>query len=267
VVGVQIPEELHPDEHPPSTPAQARTWDDTSSSYDLSSNSVFVRDVTSAAVGLGGVGPIGSAEQVRANQERPALLATSTPVSVPRDSGIDIRNMVLPPRNLADRLLCYFWESLYPLAPILHRPTFDAQYENLWRPSEITYSKPAQDTTNVVFHAILNMIMAIGCLDDENYDPARKEDYGGEFYQRSQKLVSMETIDRFSLPIVQLLILRAFYLLRTSFAERCWTATGVAIGAAQGLGLDTPTFHSGSSDQRTREMRLRVWYSCVTLDR
>jgi hypothetical protein len=175
--------------------------------------------------------------------------------------------MVLPPRKFADHVLYYYWEHVNPLLSILHRPTFDAHYVNLWKPSTVPHSQSGPNTANLVFYAILNMAFAIGCLDDDNDDVARREDSASDFYLRSQRLVPMETIDRFSLPIVQLLVLRALYLLRTPSAERCWITTGAAIGAAQGLGLDSTRLQSGGSDQLTQEMRRRVWYGCVILDR
>ncbi|KAF2668487.1 hypothetical protein BT63DRAFT_425801 [Microthyrium microscopicum] len=266
MLSLQSPENLRPHEHPPPTLERILNSDNVGPIYDLSSNNLFVRDVTSAAFASDGYEGLGSAEKSHTSHRRSSHLAIDTPVSTRRYSGDDSKHMVVPPRKLVDHLLNYYWELMHPLAPILHRPTFDAQYINLWT-SDVAYSQPAQTIPNVMFNAILNMAMSVGCLDDKHYDCAHREKRASEFYLRSRKLVSLETIDQFSLPVVQLLILRALYLLRTPCAERCWTATGAAIGAAQGMGLDTMRLQSGSSDQLTREMRRRVWYGCVILDR
>ncbi|OBT71809.1 hypothetical protein VF21_09376 [Pseudogymnoascus sp. 05NY08] len=75
----------------------------------------------------------------------------------------------------------------------------------------------------------------------------------------------MDALDTSSLQIVQLLILRGFYLLCTPHADRCWATVGVALRIAQAIGLQSakPT---AASTQFNREMRRRVWYNCFLLD-
>jgi len=73
-------------------------------------------------------------------------------------------------------------------------------------------------------------------------------------------------LDIFSIELVQLLLLTTLHLHSTKYANRCWNTLGLAIRVAQGLGLpwDMP---SRRESQVAREMRRRVWYNCVILDR
>ncbi|KAH8668533.1 fungal-specific transcription factor domain-containing protein [Xylariales sp. PMI_506] len=246
---------------------QSLVDDDESSTYDIPSNSSFIRDVARAAVPTSESQRYFSEYVSQIGPEKGHSNSIGYSVTYPKGPDIDYMDMVLPPRQLADILIQAYWEFVQPISPYLHWPTFTAEYEKLWQPRDAAAAS-SQSADNIVFYAILNMVFALGCQrGGEAGDITDKERLGNEFYRRSQKLVSSETIDRFSLPIVQLLILRGLFLLCSPYAERCWTVTGVAIGAAQAIGLDIPKYHKAPVDQITREMRRRIWYGCVVQDR
>jgi hypothetical protein len=170
----------------------------------------------------------------------------------------NVKDLVLPPRQLADNLLQCYWELFHPVLPILHHPTFNAAYSQLWQP--IAGNK-AQD---VLFHSTLNIVLALGCQRNEALEETEREDLSKEFYRRSAKLISLDALDASSLQIVQLLVLRGSYLLYTPYADRCWNTVGVALRVAQAVGLQS--VGTAVSNQLNREMRRRVWHSCVMLD-
>lgn len=174
----------------------------------------------------------------------------------------DVKDLILPPRGLADNLLRCYWDLFNPVLPILHHPTFDAAYSQLWQPvTAIEHN----ETQTVLFHATLNIVLALGCQRNEALEETEREDLSKEFYRRSVKLVSLDSLDAASLQVVQLLVLRGYYLLYTPFADRCWNTVGVALRVAQAVGLQSD--RTVNSNQLTREMRRRVWHACVMLDR
>ncbi|OBT64168.1 hypothetical protein VE03_06238 [Pseudogymnoascus sp. 23342-1-I1] len=187
--------------------------------------------------------------------------------SIPRHSTVDfnIKGLVLPPRQLADSLLQCYWELFHPIYPVLHRPTFHDVYSQLWLPTELLGFTTHNMVQDVVFYSMLNIVLAIGCQRNEALTVPEREDLAGEFYRRSVNLVSMDALDTSSLQIVQLLILRGFYLLCTPHADRCWATVGVALRVAQAIGLQSAKPPEASS-QLNREMRRRVWYNCFLLD-
>ncbi|KAK0639520.1 hypothetical protein B0T16DRAFT_304404, partial [Cercophora newfieldiana] len=111
----------------------------------------------------------------------------------------------------------------------------------------------------VVFHATLNMALALGCQSSESMSLEQRQHQANEFYRRSQRLVSIETLDTCSLAVVQLLLLRSLYLYYASLGERCWIMLGAAFQVAVSLGLEA-TQPRKSDSQLEREMRLRVWH-------
>ncbi|KAI3573491.1 fungal-specific transcription factor domain-containing protein [Fusarium oxysporum f. sp. albedinis] len=172
----------------------------------------------------------------------------------------------LPERQFADALFRCFWDFIHPVFPILHRPSYATMYDHLWQqvmPSAYHYKQTNDD---VVFHATLNMVLALGCQRSEQIPSAQRNQFADSFYRRSHRLISIETLDFSSLQIVQLLLLRAIYLHYTTYADRCWNMVGVALRVAQGLGLHLEQT-APSKNQLKREMRRRVWHNCVALDR
>jgi hypothetical protein len=56
----------------------------------------------------------------------------------------------LPSKAAADRLLDQFWEAVHPIAKVVHRPTFEKQYQQFW--SDISKSlEPANSLQALVF--------------------------------------------------------------------------------------------------------------------
>jgi len=86
-----------------------------------------------------------------------------------------------------------------------------AEYAGLWDPAVIPDNISSGDRVfeDVVFHATLNMVLALGCRINKSLSLAQRQYQANEFYRRSQKLVSIETLDTFPLSVVQLLLLRS----------------------------------------------------------
>jgi hypothetical protein len=168
-------------------------------------------------------------------------------------------------RNADDFLLCY-WEFIHPVFPLLHRMTFVDQYERLWT-SDKSNADQANDIEEPVFMSMLNLVFALGCKLSNLIPSTQKADVADNFYQKARGLSEYLILDSTSLAKVQLLALSSVYLQSTQYATRCWNSAGLAIRAAQSLGLHTESNGRRPSSQFEREMRRRVWYTCISLDR
>ncbi|KAK3985203.1 activator of stress genes 1 [Cladorrhinum sp. PSN332] len=179
---------------------------------------------------------------------------------------LGLGDISFPQDQIAHDLLEWYWRNVHSIFPFLHRPTFERRYHNF---SQARLSSPHEGQLpfdEVVFHATLNMVLAMACQRNEAISPPEERQYQAEeFYKRSQRLISVETLDSSSLSIVQLLCLRAWYLYYSGRADRCWVMAGAAIRVAMGMGLQLVPRRPMS--QLEREMRRRVWYcGCVGLD-
>lgn len=201
---------------------------------------------------------------VKQSAQEPADLLGFTIVKSPNFA--DDMDLDSPPEHLLPSTLHSFFDFIHPVFPILHWPSFITMYNHLRLPNGASDHTANQTRDNVVFHAILNMVLALGCQRSKDISPAQRIQFANFFYKNSQRLVSVETLDFSSLEIVQLLLLRGIYLHYTTYADRCWNTIGVALRVAQSLGLHVEQTAS-SRNQLKREMRRRVWHTCITLDR
>ncbi len=82
--------------------------------YQPSTNEDFVREVTSVAAASC------PALDGSASGEPPGLPATTFGISssAPPPASCDLRDLVLPPRQLADNLLHWYWGFIHPLTPV-----------------------------------------------------------------------------------------------------------------------------------------------------
>lgn len=240
--------------------------DDPVDSTRATDHSMFMRDAMSAVI----------SEDQNANPTQsllpervvPNLIGFSVETFDPSFGVFDRRTIILPTQSIADDLVRWYWRHVHTIFPILHRPTFEAQYQTLW--SSDTHFAPSGGANNgeeLVFHAILNMVMALGCRRHEAMSQSGRDFHADQYYERSQRLISVDTLDASSLSLVQLLLLRTLFFYFTTRADRCWIMFGAAVRMAVGIGLHTPGPRKGNVSQLDREMRRRVWHcGCYTID-
>lgn len=192
-----------------------------------------------------------------------ALPQTGKSTSTTQDSSAANNGPIyflMPTRRAADALMLHFWSYIHPIFPILHKPTFVSIYESLWIPdADISHRGSCIDSP--VTQAILNIVFALGCRRGD------QDDLADSFYRKSRQYYSADAVDIPSLETVQLLLLTGIYLQSTKYASRCWSVVGLAIRYAQYLGLHLEYHGQIPRSHLEREMRCRVWHSCVMIDR
>ncbi|KFG78220.1 putative transcriptional regulatory protein [Metarhizium anisopliae] len=176
----------------------------------------------------------------------------------------DTSSMVVPRRATADDLIDCYERFVYPLFPILHLPSFRASYMCLWEPER---PGPWETLTmEATFYATLNIVFALGCINNSNVEPHLKLRTAESFYRRARTLMPLDALDSPSLEVVQYLLLTTHYLSFTKYSHRCGNTLAVAIRVSQTLGLHVDK-ESSSKSQLRREMSRRVWHLCITMER
>lgn len=177
-------------------------------------------------------------------------------------------SMMLPRRPVADSLLHSFFTFAHDFLPIFHKPGFQRRYERLWVSSvPARPNSPHEKLEDAVFLSTLNVCFALGSLFSDMVADEDRESTGDEYYRRSRALTNFDICDYSSLSIVRLQLLTGLYLQTTSHASRCWNIVGIAVRIAQDLGLHKDPAGHDQSDSVVVEMKRRVWYSCVVMDR
>jgi Fungal specific transcription factor domain len=169
----------------------------------------------------------------------------------------DAGALVLPSRRTADHLVDLYFKYVHTLYPLLHEPSFRAQYEKLW----ITPPGTTGDDDPLVY-CLLNLVLALGCQFSTLFESTIHS--GDTFFNRAKTLLGFSIFDVGTLQVVQALLLMGGYLQSTNRPNRCWNVLGMGIRVAQGLGLH---IERNSGDLVERETRRRVWWGCVLMDR
>ncbi|KAJ2902892.1 uncharacterized protein MKZ38_010703 [Zalerion maritima] len=199
---------------------------------------------------------------------------------------------VLPPRALADHLMEKFYQNIFPLYPLFHRPAFNQAYERLWdnyggagarnsrgsqdaawnenqsKPPLVSLglgSPPDADTDSIVFHTGLNCVFALGCHYADLPQQERLA-MAHSFFMRGKNFVGLDMLDKNNIGVVQSLLLMALVLQSTPYTSRCWHAVGVACRVAIGLGLHLSGVPGHTDNSLQSRVRRRTWYGCVILD-
>lgn len=190
----------------------------------------------------------------------------------PRERAMLQVHFALPPREVADRLLDLYFDSVHIFYPWTHSLSFREEYERLWSPQ-----RPDRDADNRpdiglgggrcprhVFFTALNAMLALGC-EFSDVSPEDKEAASAMFFDRMRNLLHLDVLDSGSISHVQALLLVGHYLLCTHYPTQCWNAIGLACRMAVGLGLQLDSSADDISEAE-KQIRYRVWYGCVQID-
>lgn len=254
----------HRNPHPVDALATVTSIEDDECIYGGSSTIAFVRHVTHGThENDSAVAAPGSARR------RDAQTGSRTVVTSPemiRES--DENAAVYPRRRRADEFLHCFWEFVHPVFPVIHKTSFISKYEHIWSPGDIErHHNEISELEDVIFSSTLNLVFALGCQFSRLIPSSNKASVADDFYQRSRHLFIFDVLDSTSVSVVQMLLVTGIYLQSTRYASRCWNVVGLAIRVAQSLGLHLDHTDRRPETQLDREMRRRVWHTCVMLDR
>jgi hypothetical protein len=162
----------------------------------------------------------------------------------------------LPPKHVADRLLSHYHGSVQVYAPHLHWPTFQQEYEEIYRAGTLkglTYVKVA------MFFAVL----ACGTLMDHPGSATAPDTEGKKFIHLSMSSLDF-TNDELDLDHVRVNLLFSIYHMEMNLRSTGRIHVAAAMNIAQDLDLYSDR---GSFAPFEAEMRRRVWWALYTWDR
>lgn len=172
---------------------------------------------------------------------------------------------VLPPWGEADALINIYWGHIQPLEPFVDKRTLLPFYQALFAGS------PGHDlssATGRVLLSTLNAIFALATQLQDSLAPEVREETSKTYFHRAWALLRPETIiwEPASVETVQCMLLLSRYLQCTNHSHQTWMSVGIAVRAAQSLGLDAPQSAAGHGGIASAQ-RHRLWQCCVFMDR
>lgn len=174
---------------------------------------------------------------------------------------------VLPRRSSSNNFVYCFFEYFHPLYPVLYRPGFQRQYEQLWISSASDeHQLEATEQDEAAFAASLNLVFAIGSRISPEVHSEEKRSVPEDFYRRARELYAYDLLTASSLPALQMLLLMSLYLQGTTHPAECWNSLGLAIRVAQSLGLHLDHGKDDPCSQQDANLRRQIWHLCTQLD-
>ena len=161
----------------------------------------------------------------------------------------------LPPKPMAEHLLKSYYASVHIIIPILHWPTFEQEYEAVYKSGTLHSVPPAWTS---LFFAVL----AIGVLFSTEPNIHRPHK-GKEFIETSRLLIDMWN-DDFVIDHARTAILTSIFLNEMNLKSAAWTWLASAVRISQDIGLHCET---GPWLLIEGEIRRRVWWVIYVWDR
>jgi hypothetical protein len=160
---------------------------------------------------------------------------------------------VLPPRNVANHLLRQYFSHIHAVLPILHWPTFLADYDKVYQKGSI-HGAPRE------WAAVLFAVFA--CGSQHTLDPDKVAD-GKEYVKTSMMIIDVWQ-DDFSMDQARAALLLSIFLFEMNLKSASWVWLGSAVRISQDIGLH---IESGPWSAVDGEMRKRVWWGIYAWDR
>ncbi len=162
---------------------------------------------------------------------------------------------VLPPKHMADHFLGSYYDSMHMMMPILHWPTFQQEYEEVYKAGSL-HGMPS------VWRSLLFAVMAVGVLFCTEPSISRPHT-GKEFIETSRKFTDMWN-DEFVIDHARTALLTSVFLTEVNLKSAAWTSLASAVRISQDIGLHCET---GPWPTIEGEMRRRVWWGIYVWDR
>ncbi|KAI9770924.1 MAG: hypothetical protein M1840_002628 [Geoglossum simile] len=169
------------------------------------------------------------------------------------------------PRPTADRLKLQYFECVHPLACLVHKPTFEAQYESFWD-SIIKGAKPAYSLQALYFAVMFSATVSMSDEAILREYGRTKESVVNDFRMNTEaSLAKANFIKTTKLETLQAFVMYLIPLCRDqiSRAHSALTATAIRIAECMGLHRDGEVFGRSPIETHTRRL---VWYQLCFLD-
>lgn len=166
------------------------------------------------------------------------------------------------PRTYSDRLIDIYWQYVHPVEPVLDRQRFSQAYDAFYNRSGALVHVDRD-----IWLSTLNIVFALAVQIQESIPMQKRDDEANRYFQRAWALLRPEAIlwKPGSLELVQCLLLMNRYLHCTNNQQKTWMTAGLAIRIAQNICCHAP--EESSAGDPDRDLRQKVWASCVALER
>ncbi|KAI6713687.1 fungal specific transcription factor domain-containing protein, partial [Diplocarpon mali] len=155
----------------------------------------------------------------------------------------------LPSRMAGDRLIRQYFECVHPICQIVHRPTFEKEWDTFW--GEVTLGiEPPSSVQTIVFAAMFSGVASL----TENFKLGIETALARANFLRTTKIEILQAFVMYLIPLCRAEMSRAHSVL-----------LGAAIRMAECMGIHRDGLNYGMNPLETHVRRL-VWHQLCFLD-
>lgn len=166
-------------------------------------------------------------------------------------------DIALPPKPIADRLLQQYRAALHHVAPMLHWPTFQTEYEQL-------YLRGTFQGLRRIWRALFFAALACGSIVGDAMQVSSNSEAGASRFCDIAKSDIRTIDDDVSVDHVRVCLLLSICFMDMNRKPSSWFWLSSAVRFAQYLGLHRD---QGQYTGLESEMQKRVWWSAYNWDK
>ncbi|KAK8243463.1 fungal-specific transcription factor domain-containing protein [Phyllosticta capitalensis] len=171
----------------------------------------------------------------------------------------------LPAKSMADTLLKQYWLAVHPVAPAVHRPSFERQYAAFWKDISVGV-EPRSSLQALILAAMLSAAVSLSEEVVTNDYGTSKQELVESFKEGTEAALSRANVVRTTkFETLQAFVMYLIPLCRNEISRSHSALTAMAIRLAECMGLHRDGAQYGLSAVETHVRRL-VWYQLCFLD-
>lgn len=170
---------------------------------------------------------------------------------------------VLPSKEQSDILIATYFDVVDPVYPLIHRESFEKDYEDFWIMQPIDSNHRDGSLVALVF-----VMLAMGTQFVAIPSPDQKEQTA-EFYISAahQALRVINYLGRPSIRTMQTMVLMIYFLMNDNHASDAWAFAGILTRHASALGINrNPAAIKPHTSPFEKQQRLKLWQAVLFQD-
>ena len=187
--------------------------------------------------------------------------ADSHKSSAPRNDHLEIK-IILPPREIALKLIYKTWSESCVLFRFYHRPSFINDFNSLYETAPAEYSHHQNKMLPLIYSVI--SVGALFSKGDNAIDNQYLQDEGYKYFIAARKLIDItNTTD---IESVQTIFMLTLFLQCSARLTTCYSYIGIALRSALRQGLHKQVESTSQLDNITQECRKRLFWTIYKME-
>ncbi|KAI4135732.1 MAG: hypothetical protein LQ347_000412 [Umbilicaria vellea] len=170
---------------------------------------------------------------------------------------------VLPSKAQADILIAKYFDAVDPVYPMIHRHSFQKDYDYFW-----SLSPPKRNEVKGDLIALIFVMLAMGTQFVSLSSLDGKEQTAEFYVSASHQALRMSTyLSKPTMRTIQAMVLVTYFLMNDNHASDAWAFAGILIRQAYAMGLNRdPSILTPTLSAFEKQQRRKLWQAVLLQD-